>query len=98
MIPAIPRLFPELESGGAEPSRPNAETGSEDLIIVAELRASNTDVDQQTLRRNIKATVAQALGVTVNGVTFIPAGWIVKTTSGKIDRENNYKPFSMSAS
>ncbi len=73
--------------------RTNAETGSEDLIVVAEQRPAD-ETDEPTLRRLIKAAVVENLGVTVSMIAFVPAGWIVKTTSGKIDRENNLKKFA----
>jgi len=93
-IEALVAGFPEVKPGRVVAfGRANAETGSDDLVIVAERMPAAAGGEERTLRRKIKAGVAEALGVTVAAVTFVPAGWIVKTTSGKIDRDNNRKKY-----
>ena len=63
------------------------EVGSEEAVILAE-----TDAPAQAhkaLRREVKRRVYGALELTPRKVDFVPRGWLVKTTSGKISRSEN---------
>lgn len=93
-IEAIVSAFPEIKPGRVVAfGNANELTGSEDLVILAELAQPDANEDQAVLRRRIKEAVTAELGVAATTVGFVPAGWIVKTTSGKLDRDNNRKKF-----
>lgn len=66
----------------------NDEVGSEEVELVAE-REPGVDVPEHTLRRELKQAVAAGLNVTVARVHVVDPGWLVKTTSGKINRREN---------
>src|SRR5205814_476310 len=70
----------------------NAETGSEELVLVAEVDAA-MPCDAQALRADLKRTVLQEAGVIVREVLLVAAGWLVKTTSGKLSREGNRQKY-----
>lgn len=64
----------------------NSQKGSEELVLVVETPNGETDAD---LRRRIGEVVASATGVLIHSVRFVPPGWLLKTTSGKINRRAN---------
>jgi acyl-CoA synthetase (AMP-forming)/AMP-acid ligase II len=93
-IEAVVSRCPGVKPGRAVAlGRANAVTGSEDLVIVAERASSPDPPDDAAVIRSVKAAVFEALGVTAASVHFVPAGSLVKTTSGKLDREHNYRKF-----
>ena len=57
--------------------------GSEQLVLVAESRSGN---DRHSLRRNLRASVRQRLGLSVADIVIVGRGVISRTTSGKIRR------------
>lgn len=57
--------------------------GSEQLVLVAESRSAS---DPIALRRNLRTTVRQKLGLAVADVVMVSHGTIERTTSGKIKR------------
>jgi fatty-acyl-CoA synthase len=65
----------------------NATSGSEDVIVLAE-----TDETQPRARRQIaniaKSAIAAGLGLAVS-VSLVPPRWLIKTTSGKLNRAQN---------
>ena len=63
-------------------ARPNATTGTDDLVVVAEARAP----DREKLARAVTGEVLAALGVKPDLVCFWPIGSIPRTTSGKVRR------------
>lgn len=68
------------------------EIGSEALFVVAETDETDPVVLQE-LRRKVKESVLLRLDVMIRRVELVPLGWIVKTTSGKISREENAAKF-----
>lgn len=69
----------------------NEFVGSEEAIILAETDAPPQM--HQALRREVKRRVYGALELTPHKVEFVPRGWLVKTTSGKISRSENLVRF-----
>ncbi|WP_170249151.1 AMP-binding protein [Methylobacterium haplocladii] len=67
---------------------PNAQTGSEDVVILAETRVEGDDT-QRTLKRTIKQSIFSRLELTVHSVVLVSPGWLTKTSSGKISRSEN---------
>lgn len=65
----------------------NRDVGSEEAICVAETTVPKHE--HAALRRTVKQAVFDHLGLTLRTVTLVGAGWIVKTTSGKMSRAEN---------
>lgn len=68
----------------------NAEIGSEDPIIVAELDGS-TEV--KSIRAEVKRTLESTIGLVPKKIAFVEPGWLVKSTSGKISRSENISKY-----
>ncbi len=83
------------EVPGLKPGRvlamglPNAETGSQDLVVLAEPGTG----DAAAARAAARARVEAVLGVTVRRLEFVEPGWLVKSTSGKISRDANRRKY-----
>ena len=66
--------------------------GSEGLVVVAEL--SRGDMPQsRVIRRAVRESIFNAVGIYPSKVLLTEPGWLVKTTSGKISREENRKKY-----
>jgi fatty-acyl-CoA synthase len=75
---------------------PNAELGTEDIAILAEVNDGIHPADRQQtapILRAIRATIAQHTDVTARVVQLVEAQWLVKTSSGKIARAANREKF-----
>lgn len=83
--------FAAQEAGGFIPGRAVAlsfhqpELGTEEVVLVAETEGPPPPDGE----RAIKEAVLARLGLTLRRVLFVPKGWLVKTTSGKISRREN---------
>lgn len=66
----------------------NDVTGSEDLIIVAEVAQGATS-NYIDMRREITALINQCFGVKPADVQMVSERWLVKSTAGKISRQAN---------
>ena len=64
---------------------PSEMMGTSQIILVVEGWA----VEDQTLVGRIRETVLAECGLALNEVVVCAAGWLVKTTSGKVSREAN---------
>jgi fatty-acyl-CoA synthase len=62
-------------------ARPN-QRGTEEVVVVCEARTT----DRAGLARAIRARVADDVGLTVGDVVILPAGFLPKTSSGKVQR------------
>ena len=69
--------------------------GSEEAIIVAELIDQPAN-DSKRIKRAIKDAVFRTLGLTLYRVELIAADQLIKTTSGKLCREENRRRFNLS--
>ena len=66
--------------------------GSQQLIILAE--RSDDRVEPRDIRVGIRNRLEGVLGITPRRITFVEAGWLVKSTSGKINRGESRRKFS----
>lgn len=64
---------------------PNRHTGTEDLVLVAEVR-DRRQVDDPTLAQRLTALVSERAGVRPDRVELVAPGQLPKTTSGKLQR------------
>lgn len=70
----------------------DAVSGSEEVLILAETPELDNDGALQ-LKRNIKRAVFDGLELMPKTVEFVPAKWLIKTTSGKISRYDNHRKY-----
>lgn len=67
--------------------------GSEGAVVVVESHVRDkAAVD--TIARGVRAAVSQALGLALHDVVVRPLGVLVKTTSGKVSREENRRRYA----
>ena len=71
--------------------------GAEEILLLVEteydLAAPDTEEAHKELRRAIKRSVFNMLELMPRHVEFVPRGWLVKTTSGKISRVENLRRY-----
>lgn len=69
----------------------NEMLGSQDVVVIAELApGAPAPVDKGlALKRAVKRAVAECMGLELRDVRIVEAGWLSKTTSGKISRSLN---------
>jgi acyl-CoA synthetase (AMP-forming)/AMP-acid ligase II len=67
---------------------PNESTGTEDVFLVAE-----TDLPDPkawaALADELRRTITRSSDVALRHVHIVPAGWLLKTSSGKVARAAN---------
>ncbi len=69
---------------------PNPDLGTETPVVVCEMRELPPDeIAHNLLQRKIREQVQESLDLFVSDVYLVEPGWIVKTTSGKINRTAN---------
>lgn len=74
----------------------NDKLGTEDIVIVAELRADvslDDKAQHKHIMQEIRARVAQNTDVTARFLHLVEPGWLIKTSSGKIARRANRQKF-----
>jgi 1-acyl-sn-glycerol-3-phosphate acyltransferase len=71
---------------------PDERSGTEQLVVVAELRPG---VDKEKVRAEIVSSVAAALGMPPDIVELVPAGSIPKTSSGKLRRTETCRLYQL---
>jgi fatty-acyl-CoA synthase len=82
------------EVAGVQPGRTVAlgcfrpEVGSEEVIVIAEAAPGEASV-RTDLAQRVKQTLLDQAGLLVLDVHVVEAGWLIKTTSGKISRIEN---------
>ena len=65
----------------------NVQTGTSDIVVLAE--AANSGYNDSLLKQRIREKISSTLLVMPSTVKIIPLDTLVKTTSGKINREAN---------
>jgi fatty-acyl-CoA synthase len=70
----------------------NDTTGTEDVILVAEVETDNP-TEQQRIEDMIRATVTRGSAVALRHVHIVGKHWLVKTSSGKTARSANREKF-----
>ena len=68
-------------------------SGSEQLVIVAE-RDTDATQDMQIVQA-INASLNRHLGIPASDIRLVDAGWLIKTTSGKISRKDNRAKYAL---
>lgn len=80
----------------------NAERGTNDLIVVAETVDAADAVPAaegyRALRQSVRHAIFQSLGIYPAEVRLVETGWLIKTTSGKIERGRNAIKFQQEKS
>ena len=67
------------------------EVGSQQLIVLAE--RSDDRIEAMDVRVNVRTRLESVIGVTPRRIVFVEAGWLVKSTSGKISRGENRRKY-----
>lgn len=94
-IEAAVSAVPDIRSGcvaafavtGPGATGPDADSGTEQLVVVAETRMTNA-TGLASLRRAVAAAVVDAIGSPPDQVLLAPPGSVLKTSSGKIRRND----------
>lgn len=70
---------------------PNLETGTEDVVLVAEAdeEIASNEAARQKLAEAIRAKVTRDSDVALRYVRIVERGWLIKTSSGKVARAAN---------
>lgn len=77
-----------VRAGGvAAFGRPNAETGTDDLVVVAESVHSDGE-RRAAIAKEVRAELLSVLGVKADDVIVCATGAVPRTTSGKIRRRD----------
>ncbi len=66
-------------------------SGSEALVVMCEYAENGRHVDD--IKKNIRTIIESSLGVVPKKVEIVDLGWLIKTSSGKIDRKKNKQKF-----
>ena len=66
-------------------------SGSEALVVMCEYAEKGGRVDD--IKKNIRTIIESSLGVVPKKVEIVDLGWLIKTSSGKIDRKKNKQKF-----
>jgi fatty-acyl-CoA synthase len=61
----------------------NADLGTEDIFLVAEVEEPFNLEDSSTIDRAIRSAIVAELGVVPRSIVLKPSRWIVKSTAGK---------------
>ena len=61
-------------------------------MVIAETHIAGTE-ERKAIARAVKKAILQELDVFLAETYLVPREWIVKTTSGKISREENKKKY-----
>lgn len=67
--------------------------GTQKIVLLLESRSDDAQVRSE-ISAFVRAAVAQRLNVVVNQIVYVPRGWLIKTSSGKIARIPNYRRLS----
>ena len=70
--------------------------GSEGAVVVVESHVAAGQA-AETVARSVRDAVSQALGLALHDVVVRPPGALVKTTSGKVSREDNRRMYAEGA-
>jgi fatty-acyl-CoA synthase len=67
----------------------NEETGTEDVVIIAEAETELVDSQIEELENRIRQIVTRGSDIALRYVKVVERGWLLKTSSGKIARSAN---------
>jgi fatty-acyl-CoA synthase len=92
-IEFVATRVPEIKKGRAVAlGIYNDIVGSEEVVLVAESLLTDP-VQKRELVRRVRELVLSELNLYLRDVHLVPLEWILKTTSGKIDRAENKKKY-----
>lgn len=83
-----------MEAPGVHPGRVaafgiyNDETGTEDVVLLAEVDDEDPD-ERESIAQAIRNAVTRGSAVALRTVQLVPPGWLIKTSSGKTARSAN---------
>lgn len=94
-IEAIVHAVPGVKEGRAVAIGVyHQDIGSEQLVVLSETSDDPAHAQHiDTLASRVRIAVMEGLGVAVTRFVPVPAGWLEKTTSGKVSRERNYQKY-----
>jgi fatty-acyl-CoA synthase len=69
----------------------NDDTGTEDVVIVAEVE--NEAVDRELLANEVRQCVTRGSDIALRNVQIVERGWLLKTSSGKVARTANREKY-----
>jgi acyl-CoA synthetase (AMP-forming)/AMP-acid ligase II len=72
--------------------------GTEQIILVCETRTALAPHDYWAVVRELRHRTQQSLAVALADVRLVEAGWIIKTSSGKIARSANREKYLLEIS
>ena len=70
----------------------NSTVGSEEIVVVAETMVKD-QAKWLELSMQVKKTIFEQLSLLLQDIKIVSPGWLVKTTSGKISRNENRKKY-----
>jgi acyl-CoA synthetase (AMP-forming)/AMP-acid ligase II len=69
----------------------NEDTGTEDVVIVAEVE--NESIDREALANEVRQRVTRGSDIALRTVQLVERGWLLKTSSGKLSRSANREKY-----
>ena len=66
----------------------NPDTGTEDIVMVAEVEGEGDLANAAAIERELRRRVIEGMGVAVGAIFLKPPKWIVKSTAGKPARSS----------
>jgi fatty-acyl-CoA synthase len=69
----------------------NPDTGTEDIILVAEVEGESLLANAGEIEQELRARVIAGMGVAVGAIFLKPPKWIVKSTAGKPARSTTFE-------
>ncbi len=86
--------FPQVRAGRSVAfGIPDDRTGTERIVLVAELRKRLDQEKRNKLSRDIRSQLSGSLGILVQHIHFVEKGWVIKTSSGKVARSVNREKY-----
>ena len=70
----------------------NEETGTEDVVIVAEVDVEGVE-ERAAIADEVRAAVTRGSDITLHNVYLVDRGWMAKTSSGKTSRSANREKY-----
>lgn len=105
MIVAGQNIFPEdieisvAEIPGIYPGRtvsfgvPDSEYGTDAVVVVAEMKGQYDGNRALQIEKGIRSAVLATVGIAARHVAVVPEHWIIKSTAGKISRQETRERF-----
>ncbi|NDJ53422.1 MAG: fatty acyl-AMP ligase [Chloroflexi bacterium] len=63
--------------------------GTDVVVMVCEVRGNPSDEERQAMKTELRRLIAERVKVTLGDVRLVQGRWLVKTTSGKVAREES---------